>query len=363
MPTRRFSCSRFSLVLVWVCVSVLALPAHALATKTLGLSAGIFKFNVAAGSRATGSVIVMNSGDEPLKVMVYASDQKVDDKGGITYIAPTRADLAAPSSPAMWSRIAMPANSKALGNIPYLELEPGERIPVRFTVEVPSNVPPGDHNLLLFFESFVLPTKGESSLAQVSGRIGARVTMRVEGTVVERLEVRPFNVPSFVIGGEVPYQFLVRNVGNVDQRVGAHVMLLDRNDNEIQRQTAINGLTVFAGTNREATGTLIAQKIPFGPFKVRIDVAQVDDSGNAVNSGAGTITKERDVWLVPLWLLILLGVFAAIVVTAVIWSVSARATRRLDARRAEKASNADSVAEPVEFDAPDATFYDPDSPE
>ena len=346
-------------------VALFVAPASALATKTLGLSAGIFKYAVAAGTVKSGSVIVMNSGDEPLKVMVYASDQAVDDKGGITYNTPTRADLSQLNTPATWTRITMPANSKSLGNIPYLELPPGERVPVEFTIDVPSNVPPGDHNVLIFFESFELPTTGATSQTQISGRLGARVTLRVRGTVVEKLEVRPFNVPSFVIGSEIPYEFMVRNIGNVDQRIGGRVMLLDRGDNEVMRQTAINGVTVFSGTNREATGTLVASTLPVGPFKVRIDITKVDDSGHAVNSGADTITEVRDVWLVPMWLLVTLVIIIVLVVVRVIWSIAARFTRSSDARRVNKAAAAAAAAvsspptaPPVS--EPDSTYYDPD---
>jgi hypothetical protein len=246
--------------------------------------------------------------------------------------------------------------------VPYLELEPGDRVPVHFTVEVPSSVAPGDHNVLVFFESFELPTGGADAMTQVSGRIGSRVTLRVKGTIVEKLEVRPFNVPSFVIGSEVPYQFVVRNVGNVDQRIGARVMLLDRGDNALVQSLAINGGTVFAGSNRESSGTLIAQKMPLGQFKVRLDVSQVDENGKAVNAGADTITEERSVWLVPMWLIITLVALGIIIIVSIIWAIAARFTRQSDTRKAERQAAA--VAAPSAPPANDAgAYYDPEKGE
>ncbi len=361
MPRRIVRPARLIFVGALIASALLAAPGTALATKTLGLSAGIFKYGVSAGGMRSGSVVVMNSGTEPLKVLVYASDQTIDSKGNVSYNTPTRADLSSLASPATWTRITMPANSRSFGNIPYLELKPGKRVPVQFTVEVPSNVTPGDHNVLLFFESFDLPVAGTTSITQISGRIGARVTLRVKGTFVKKLEVRPFNVPSFLIGGSVPYQFVARNVGNVDQRVGARILLLDRNDNEIQRQTAINGVTVFAGTNREATGTLIAQSMPIGPFKVRLDVTEVDDNGHAVNAGANTVTEVRNVWLVPLWLVVLAAAIVALVVVRIIWSIAARTTRRTDSRRAQRAARPSAENDSVAEDSPsDSSFHDPD---
>lgn len=308
--------------------TMISLPASAYAVRTLGLSSGSFKFDVQSGSTVDGEVVVINSGDEPLKVMVYASDQKVDEKGGVTYVAPTRADLASTSNPSTWVRVSMPANSKSIGNIPYLEIAPGKRVPVKFSLTVPPGIAPGDHNLLLFFESFELPKPGEGAQSVISGRIGSRVTLRVQGDVVEKLEVRPFTVPAFVVGATIPYAFTVRNLGNVDQRVGARTLLLDRNDTEVLKQIPIDGRTVFAGTNMESTGTLVVEKMPIGKYKVRIDVTQVDETGKAVNSGKDTITAIRDVWLLPLWLLILVAVIIVLVIVRLIWMLSAAFTRR-----------------------------------
>jgi len=308
--------------------ALLLVPSSAFATRTLGLSAGTFRFDLAAGQQGDGQVIVMNDGSEPLKVMVYASDQSVDAKGGVTYQTPTRADLSSLALPSSWTTIKMPENSKSLGNIPYLELAPGQRVPVNFSITVPPNVAPGDHNVIIFFESFEPPKTGQGAQSNVAGRLGARVTLRVAGEFVRKLEVRPFTVPAYVIGGEVPFDFLVRNTGNVDQRIGARVLLLDRNDNEVQRRTAIDGTTNFAGTNLESSGTIIADKMPFGQFKVRLDVSPVDDTGKATNSGADTISESRTVWLIPFWLIAVVGVVLVLVLLRIVWVVAARSARR-----------------------------------
>jgi hypothetical protein len=241
----------------------------------------------------------------------------------------------------------MPENSKSLGNVPYLELQPGQRVPVKFIITVPPNAAPGDHNVVIFFESFEPPKPGQGAQSNVSGRLGARVTMRVAGETVRKFEVRPFNVPAYVIGSEIPYDFTVRNTGNVDERLGARVLLLDRNDNEVQRKTAIDGLTNFAGTNLEATGTLLADRMPFGPFKVRLDVSPVDETGKAVNSGADTITESRSVWLIPSWLVALVAVVVLLVFVRIVWVLASRATRRKTEREQERERESVALSDPA----------------
>jgi hypothetical protein len=330
--------ARALLAAVFILSTLLVAPSSALAVRTLGLSAGTFRFDVEAGKRAGGEVTVMNDGTEPLKVMVYASDQKVDAKGNVTYETPNRADLQSLTLPSSWTTVKMPANSKALGNIPYLELKPKERVPVKFSIAVPPTVPPGDHNVVIFFEAFETPESGQVTQSTVAGRLGSRVTLRVEGEFVRKLEVRPFNVPAYVIGGQVPFDFTVRNVGNLDQRVGARVLLLDRGGNELQRKTAIDGMTVFAGTNREATGTLLAEKMPVGPFQVRIDVSPVDDTGKATDSGSNTITQSHEVWLIPYWVIVLAVIVVVLIFVSIIWLLASAIARRRVAR--ERKANA-----------------------
>ena len=313
---------------LFACVVALAVPAPALATKTLGLSSGTFKFSVSAGDTVGGEVFVVNDGTEPLKVLVYAADQRVDAKGDVSYTAPSRADLASQQNPSTWAKVSMPADSKSLGNIPYLELTPRQRVPVKFSFTVPPGVAPGDHNVVIFFESFELPKQGQGAQSLVSGRLGARVTLRVKGVVVEKLDIRPFEVPAFVIGSEIPYRFVVRNTGNVDRRVVGQATLLDRSDNQIAAQTPIKARLVFAGEQLEASGTLVADKQPWGPHAVSLDVIPVDDNNKPLASGKDTITEARRVWLIPLWLVVAVGVILTLGVGNLVWSAAVRAAAR-----------------------------------
>jgi hypothetical protein len=319
-----------------VFAALLSTPASAMAAATLGLSAGTFKFTLNAGKQVEGEVIVMNDGDQLLHVMVYASDQKIDDKGNITYIAPTHADLSSNNMPSSWTSVKMPANSKSLGNVPYLDLAPGARVPVKFSVLVPADVPPGDHNVVLFFESFQPPKKDQGTQSIVSGRLGARVTLRVNGPLREKLEISPFVVPSYVIGEQVPWEFTVRNEGNVDERVGGRIRLFDSQDTELTRDTALDGLRVYAGQRLEATGTINAKDRWPGAYKVRLDVSPVDDAGKATNAGADTITVDRTVYIVPVWAIIAVAVIL-VVLLGILAALIGRSNRRRRQRIADEA--------------------------
>lgn len=309
---------------------LIALPTHAFAEKTLGLSSGVFKFDVEAGESVTGTIYATNDGDEDISVLMYVSDQMVDDEGGIAYETPDRTDFAALTKPATWTSLRYEGGGKTLGNIPYIELKPGERRAIHFAIETPVGTAPGDHNLLVFFEMFEQPEGGESK-ALVSGRIGARVTLRVEGTLVERIEVRPFEVQGFVIGNAVPFSFLLRNMGNTDRRVTADTLLLKSNGTEVGKGQPVGAQLVFAQRNREASGTLVAQGSPLGKYTVRLDVVPVDDEGQILDAGRDRVSIERTVWFVPVWLVAAAALFLVLLFgRAMVVFMGKRARRRAE---------------------------------
>jgi len=343
-----------ALLAVLSLVILFALPGSAFATKTIGLSSGKFKFeNVSAGQTVQGTVMVGNDGDESIKVLVYAADQTVDETGNVQYAAPNRADLTAMTKPATWTKITMPADSKSLGNLPYLEMKPGQQTPIKFSITVPDGIPPGDHNMLIFFEVF----ENAQGTAQISGRLGTRVVLRVNGEILNSLELRPFNVEPWIIGDKIPYDFLVRNSGNVDERVTGTTMLLDTNGNELAKQTPIDSQVVYAGTNLMAAGTLVPPR-PIGRFVLRTTVQPVDEAGKPITEKA-PLVEERSTWVVPMWALVAAGVALLVLLIVVIWLVAARSGARGQARRDKDAVAASGVAEPLGAPEDDDSYYRP----
>jgi len=294
--------------------ALLIAPQAAFAEKTLGVSSGSFRYDVDAGNKASGEIIVSNDGDEPITVLVYAADQIVDDAGNLSFSVPDRGSISTMNQPSAWIRIDMPADSMSFANIPYLELDPAERIPVAFEVNVPGNVPPGDHNVMVFFEMAELPTDAsETTQMKVSGRIGSRITLRVNGSIVEKSEVRPFTVPSLVFGPVIPFELTVMNEGNVDQRRTVKAMLLDGSENTVSTAVPIEAQTVFAGRNLETSGTVTAARYGFGPHTVRVEALKVDETGAVLDAGKDTIVSTRTTWVLPLWLLVGLGVVVLLI--------------------------------------------------
>jgi hypothetical protein len=305
---------------------VLATATVALGERTLSLSSGSFAFELDPGEQGEGQIIVINDGDEPIKVLVYTAGQEVDESGNIEYVTPNRDDPTFLAQPSSWVRLRMPEDSKSFGNTPYLEMEPGERIPVDFIMQPPAAAAPGDHNVILFFEMFDLPEDTGGAESQIAGRLGSRLRMRVTGEYVERLDIQPFVVPDFEFGAEIPFAFTLQNQGNLDQRITSNVILYDDDEVELARTQTTSGTPVYAGTNREVVDDLLAESQPFGQHTVALEVFQVDEDGEPLVDEP--IVEERTVWVFPWWLVITVAVLFVLIVARLVWGVAVRTARR-----------------------------------
>lgn len=141
-PRARARSTAFVLALAFL--ASLALPSPAMALRRIGLSTPSFDFNVAPGGSGTGELTVINDGDEPIDVMVYFAAQKVDAKGQVTYEVPRMDQGGFASSSVSWFQLKVPQDTRSIGNVPYLQMQPRQRMQIDFSFAVPDGVAPGE---------------------------------------------------------------------------------------------------------------------------------------------------------------------------------------------------------------------------
>ena len=290
-------------------VSALLLPAPAMAERTLALSSGTFEFSLAAGQTAKGSVLVMNSGDEPLEVLIYSGNQVVDSDGTVQFVVPTPGSGQTLTDPSSWMRLDLGESVKSAGNVPFIELDEGQRSPVEFEFTVPEGVPPGDYQIMLFFEMSMPKATDDQAQTAVSGRLAARIRVRVEGEVIQRLEIRPFYVKSWVLGNTIPFTLMLQNSGNVDSVANANVTVTSASGREVLTTTVMPETPVYARSNSETSGVLTPSGVLFGKYTVKATVEYPREGADGVPSDV--LTETRTVWAIPLWfavaMVVLLG--------------------------------------------------------
>ncbi|MHB1342388.1 MAG: COG1361 family protein [Coriobacteriia bacterium] len=315
---------------------VAMLPSAAAAERTLALSTGTFDFKVAAGQTAKGSAEVRNSGDEPLEVLVYAGQQVVEDDGAIRYIVPTPGEAQSLDNPASWIRLDLGKSVKSLGNVPYIEMAVGERARVDFEFTVPDGVPPGDYQIMLFFEMAQEKSDtDDQAQATVSGRLAARIRVRVEGEVIQRLEIKPFVVRTWVVGNAIPFTLMLQNSGNVDVITDAAITVTAGSGREVMKLPVHAGRTVYARSNDETSGVLQPPGTLLGRYTVEVDVEYPREGTDA--GATERLSEERVIWAMPLWLAVAMVIIVGGFALWLSWRSAVRsAERKAEARKGQR---------------------------
>lgn len=123
-----------------------------------------FSYDVEPGAVVTDTMVVVNTGTEPLPLAVYAADAFTAPSGEIDVLVDGAPSLGAGT----W--VAVPPTA--------LQLAPGESADVAFTISVPADARPGDHAAGIVTS---LTSQDASSTLSVDRRLGTRINLRVAG--------------------------------------------------------------------------------------------------------------------------------------------------------------------------------------
>lgn len=304
-------------------VALLLVPASVHAEKTIGLSAGVVDFTLAAGQSAGDFVMVANNGDEPVKVLLYTADIVADEEGNQKYERPAPP---AATTPATWVRLQAPDNTKVFANTPYLEMEPGQEFRIDYTVAVPGSTPSGDHNAVIFFEMFEFADDVEQTMSLVSGRLGARLAIRVVGEIRDRINLESLTSRTLVIGEQMPYGVRVDNSGsNVDKVYDLDLVLVASGENQVWTDELERDGRVYAARERDYSGVATLSGVGFGRYSLRAVLGSTKESGTeTITAEPLELEIEREIWVVPLWMAIGLILLISIPLLWIVWRTSKR---------------------------------------
>jgi len=161
-----------------------------------------FSYDVEPGTVISDTMIVVNTGTEPLPLAVYAADAFTAPSGEIDVLV----DGTPSEGAGTW--VAVPPQS--------LELAPGESADVAFTITVPADARPGDHAAGIV--TSLTSTDASSSLS-VDRRLGTRINLRVAGDLVPAAAVTAVTAtytPSWnpFDSGHLTLRYTLDNTGN-----------------------------------------------------------------------------------------------------------------------------------------------------
>lgn len=162
-----------------------------------------FDYTLDPGATLADELVVTNHSDHPIMLDVYAADAFTTSNGAIDVLPAGK-----PSTDSgLWVAVASPT----------VTVDSGVSVAVPFTLRVPASATPGDHPAGIVT---ALVEPGTGSGVQVQHRLGARIYLRVTGTLSPSLAVTDVRADFHGVAnpfapGSATVTYTVRNTGNV----------------------------------------------------------------------------------------------------------------------------------------------------
>lgn len=179
---------------------VVATKVHAAEGESIVLSPASERFEVDAGEAVRKTFTVINDGTVEFDFKVYATPYSVSDG---SYL-PNYEEKASNADVYTW--VAFDQDR--------FTLQPGEKVDVPYTIDVPADAAPGGHYGVVFAET----EAKEDNSGQISRnkRVGAILALTVEGeTVLEGQQIGA-QIDWLQLGGQINGLLTVENTGNTD---------------------------------------------------------------------------------------------------------------------------------------------------
>jgi hypothetical protein len=166
-----------------------------------------FIYTLKTGQLFGDIVSISNLSDERATFVIYATDALNTRDGGFALLR----EEETPTDVGTWIR---------LGATQYT-VDPGSRVDIPFSLEVPDDATPGDHAGAIVAQQIPEQgAEGDGTRLDVRVRIGARVYVRVDGILSPSLTIEDFSIdydtPANPFGTNLArVQYTVRNTGNI----------------------------------------------------------------------------------------------------------------------------------------------------
>ncbi len=175
-----------------------------------------FTYSLEPGARVEDQAVVVNDGEEPVALKLYAADGVTAIGGGTAFAA------ADEERNGVRSWLSTDATE--------MELAAGERVTVPFTLQVPPDARPGDHMAGWIVEG-PPKTGGSGVAATVIERVGVAVVVRVPGPTQERLSLGGLCLNQET--GSNYFEASVENDGNVLTKANGSLSLTTKDGTEV----------------------------------------------------------------------------------------------------------------------------------
>lgn len=166
--------------------------------ERITLSPAVSRPELEAGQQAEGKLTVINDGQVPYSFVLYARPFSVKNES----YEPNYTEVNDRTEAYQWVQFEKT----------QLELKPGERTEIGYTMTVPQNASPGGHYAVLFAET--QPSNDQSSVARKK-RVGSLLYITISGDLSYQGKLASWEAQSFQTKAPVASLVRIENSGNV----------------------------------------------------------------------------------------------------------------------------------------------------
>ena len=260
-----------------------------------------------AGKTKEYTITIRNSGSSDFSYHLYTTPYSVSDEN-------YNIDFATETNRTQVSRWIKFYQDDKLVEKPTFTIKSGETQNVKYVVQIPEDVPAGGQYAAIFAETDAGKDDDNGSTGsgiRTASRVGMIVYGRTNGNTVEEGAVTDFNIPGFLVSGNISATSKVKNAGNTDFEAECTLMVKSILGAELyNKKTTYN---VLPDTDVERRVNLEWPDTPFmGIFKVYFKV---------VTPGEGGVREEEKlvikfpIVMIILTILVLTGLTIGIIMT------------------------------------------------
>lgn len=189
-----------------------------------------------------------------------------------------------------------------------ITLSPGTSIQVPVTITVPGDATPGSHFGGLFVS--VEPPRLRESGAGVGYEVGAIVSIRISGDVIESARIREFSTDKLLYSSpDVKFLARIENPGNVLVRPRGPLSISNMFGKQVALLTVNDTLGgVFPGTTRPYEISWSGEGLGFGRYQAVLGLSYGEDDAR------GSISGTVSFWVLPTKVILpILGVLSLLI--------------------------------------------------
>jgi len=244
-----------------------------------------FSYRVSPGSTLNDEALVLNTGDEPVTLHLYAADGVTAQNGGTDFVEFGSFSTGYSHAASTW----------VTPSVDEVTLAPDEERTIAFQLNIPADAEPGQHVAGLVVEAApelstvdtTNETESQMSIETVR-RVGVAIVMDVPGERNAILKINDIAMHEQNDAGTV-FAVELENQGNVFLKSNGFFVITDRNAERIITTIPVSFDTILPG---DVATFYVSRAARFGDGKYLLSVLLDHDGQKAVLEGVGMTIKN-----------------------------------------------------------------------